>query len=668
MSLTLTMDILSNSKMPDMDMLCGRWILKQKAGLLGGPIPGTTFPPISHNLPYYKEGFTFGKFAPEEGRPDGKYLSEPNLSHIDHPESFHDEDYLFEFDTGSLASESDNDDLESETDTTTVINVIGDIQQRRFSVSSDSSSCSHRKESGISTDEHDIDLGRKVESQLLDMFGSVSSGLGSERRSSQGEGLGLDDGRLEGLSVDPSLWKESCALYLSSSTTRTTDVSTSIPSVSPQISPLVSPDSCLEEENVLEYQNLCIECATEQSFQTLEQEPQKTPTTITVGTDQSLDSRLTWGQPDIATDSLQHEISTNNVENAQNSRKVDAEPSIDTSEKEVPVNIEEYLTADPSNIVVDKSDEVTNGNLEPQKIEINAGLHVTTEKLSSLFKQLEVDKLYPNQENDLMFDSTPIQQQDPLHERPKLRKCRSLKTNKSPPDTPGVKKIVRFADILGLDLSEVRVFADEIPRIPKTAFEDLDVNLTDFEIGSPVTKQTFPQQIPAPTSTTTSLVPMFNQPGAETNFFQKVMERKVCLENAFMSGGSVICGVVRVLNISFQKSVTVRWTVNDWNTVTDTTCEYVQGSSVGNTDKFSFRLQVGSLPVGSRVQFCLRFDCEGEHWDSNEGGNYVFQVFLSSSKSRGGPIPMTKQFSHNSFHPLSQSPSQHGSDPWMRFM
>jgi len=671
MSLTLTMDILSNSKMPDMDMMCGRWILKQKAGLLGGPTPGTTFPPISHNLPYYKEGFSFGKFVPEEVRPDCKYLSEPDLSHIDHPESSHDEDYLFEFDIGSLASEADSDDLESETDTTTAINVIDDLQQRRFSVSSDSSSCSHRKESGISTDGHDVDLGRKVESQLLDMFGSVSSGIGSDRRSSQGEGL--DDGRLEGLSVDPSLWKESCALYLGSSTTRTTDVSTSIPSVSPQISPLVSPDSCLEEENVLEYQNLCIECATEQSFQTLEQETEKTPTTTTtVGTDQSLDSRLTWGQPDIATDGLQHEISTINVENAQNSLKVEAEPSKDTSEIEVLDEREKYLTADPSKIVVDKSyveeSKVATGNLEPQKIEINAGLHVTTEKLSSLFKQLEVDKLYPNQNDELMFDSTLIQQEDPLYERPKLRKCTSLKTNKSPPETPGVKKFVRFADILGLDLSEVKVFSDEIPRIPKTAFEDLDVNLSDFEIGSPVTKQTFPQQIHAPTSTTTSLVPMFNQPGAETNFFQKVMERKVCLENAFMSGGSVICGVVRVLNISFQKSVTVRWTVNDWNTVTDTTCEYVQGSSMGNTDKFSFRLQVGSLPVGSRVQFCLRFDCEGEHWDSNEGGNYVFQVFLSSSSSRGGPISMTKQFPHNSFHPLSQSPSQHGADPWMRFM
>ena len=197
MSLALTMDILSNSKMSDVDRVCGRWILKQKAGLLGGPTPGTTFPPISHNLPYYKEAFSFGNFVTEEGRPEFKFLSEPDLSQIDHPENFHDEDHLFEFDIESLASEADSDDLESETDTTTALNVIDDLQQRRFSVSSDSSSCSHRKESGISTDGHDVDLGRKVESQLLDMFGgSVSSGIGSDRRSSQGEGL--DDGRLEG--------------------------------------------------------------------------------------------------------------------------------------------------------------------------------------------------------------------------------------------------------------------------------------------------------------------------------------------------------------------------------------------------------------------------------------------------------------------------------------
>ena len=54
---------------------------------------------------------------------------------------------------------------------------------------------------------------------------------------------------------------------------------------------------------------------------------------------------------------------------------------------------------------------------------------------------------------------------------------------------------------------------------------------------------------------------------------------------------------------------------------------YVPGSSDGFSDKFSFRLVVGSLPVGSRIQFCLRYNSSGaEFWDSNNGTNYVFQV------------------------------------------
>ena len=125
---------------------------------------------------------------------------------------------------------------------------------------------------------------------------------------------------------------------------------------------------------------------------------------------------------------------------------------------------------------------------------------------------------------------------------------------------------------------------------------------------------------------------MFNQPGGELQFFETVLSRKVCLENAFMDGPSAVFGVVRVLNISFHKAVTVKWTVNDWATASETACEYVSGSSSGDTDKFSFKLGVASLPVGSRLQFCLKYDCAGEHWDSNGGANYVFQVILPMQK------------------------------------
>ena len=43
----------------------------------------------------------------------------------------------------------------------------------------------------------------------------------------------------------------------------------------------------------------------------------------------------------------------------------------------------------------------------------------------------------------------------------------------------------RFADIFGLDLQEVKTFTDEIPKIPRKAFQDLDVDINDYDIGSP---------------------------------------------------------------------------------------------------------------------------------------------------------------------------------------
>ena len=128
---------------------------------------------------------------------------------------------------------------------------------------------------------------------------------------------------------------------------------------------------------------------------------------------------------------------------------------------------------------------------------------------------------------------------------------------------------------------------------------------------------------------TTSLVPMFKQPGLASNFTETVIEKKICLENAFMESPQVIFGVVRVLNIAFNKAVTVRWTVNDWATHKETDCEYVQGSSRGNMDKFSFKLVTDTLVEGSKLKFCLKYECAGTHWDSNGGNNYIFQADLA---------------------------------------
>ena len=60
-----------------------------------------------------------------------------------------------------------------------------------------------------------------------------------------------------------------------------------------------------------------------------------------------------------------------------------------------------------------------------------------------------------------------------------IKRSTSLKTNKTPPGTPSRKKVVRFADALGLDLESVRhiLNLEAPPKIPATALKDLKVNI-----------------------------------------------------------------------------------------------------------------------------------------------------------------------------------------------
>ena len=87
---------------------------------------------------------------------------------------------------------------------------------------------------------------------------------------------------------------------------------------------------------------------------------------------------------------------------------------------------------------------------------------------------------------------------------------------------------------------------------------------------------------------------------------------------------------------------------------------------------------------------CLSFRCLGnEYWDSNNGGNYVFQYFAgyqsaapasSNSPSRAGvpasrpvnaspPGGQNRNHRSHTFSQLSNSPTTAFSDdPWLRYM
>ncbi|KAJ8898203.1 hypothetical protein PR048_003563 [Dryococelus australis] len=218
---------------------------------------------------------------------------------------------------------------------------------------------------------------------------------------------------------------------------------------------------------------------------------------------------------------------------------------------------------------------------------------------------------------------------DDVDERPRrIRRSSSLKSGKTPPGTPGRKKIVRFADVLGLDLADVRTFLDDIPWVPQSAYQDLqDVDLSDTA-SVPVQSSGTDSFSVCARRTDKCLVPMFQQPGNHVDFLDKVRERQVCLESALVTDTIffTITGYVRVRNLDFHKSVYIRYTLDGWKTFSDLQASYIDGSCDGFSDRFSFKLYAHTVNIGSKVEFAIRFQCKGvQYWDSNLGANYTFQ-------------------------------------------
>nr|XP_033334337.1 glycogen-binding subunit 76A isoform X1 [Megalopta genalis] len=279
---------------------------------------------------------------------------------------------------------------------------------------------------------------------------------------------------------------------------------------------------------------------------------------------------------------------------------------------------------------------------------------------------VRVDIPVPNQEVEESIQEEEEEEEEgeegEEEERPqKIRRCSSLKTGKTPPGTPGRKKIVRFADVLGLDLADVRTFLDEIPKVPNSAYSDLIYNDIFQKDTSPVntvsntwengysdTRRSSGCVLPGRKLDRT-LVPLFQQPGGMSNFLDLVRERKVCLENALVQDpiSLSIQGTVRVINLDFHKSVHIRYTLNSWRNYSDLQATYVPNSCDGFSDTFSFVLYCHTLSVGQRLEFAVRFQCKGEqYWDNNAGINYCFQCLKTSSPIGYMPITASENREH----------------------
>ncbi|KAM8946423.1 protein phosphatase 1 regulatory subunit 3D [Pelodytes ibericus] len=181
---------------------------------------------------------------------------------------------------------------------------------------------------------------------------------------------------------------------------------------------------------------------------------------------------------------------------------------------------------------------------------------------------------------------------------------------------PGCHK-VRFADSLGLELAEVKVFnAGDFPSIPLHVLSRLSIN-SDLCCSQDLE---FAIQY---------LQPDFQPPSDSADFLERLQQEFVCLEQVTSSEELGISGTIRVLNFAFQKSVTVRYTFTDWKSYYEVSAVWQKNDSFKGSDSdiFSFALPLPPYlqHICSTVQFAVRYHVAGkDYWDNNRGKNYSF--------------------------------------------
>uniref|UniRef100_A0A8C6UFJ4 Protein phosphatase 1, regulatory subunit 3Db n=1 Tax=Neogobius melanostomus TaxID=47308 RepID=A0A8C6UFJ4_9GOBI len=195
------------------------------------------------------------------------------------------------------------------------------------------------------------------------------------------------------------------------------------------------------------------------------------------------------------------------------------------------------------------------------------------------------------------------------------RRAKSLSF--SPADTMALRRSpqVRFVDSLGLELEEVKVFkVQEHPLIPHhVMFRLLMSSEMAFrkspELSLPYFKPCFPEDL-----------------RSQPNFMGRLHSQSVCLEHIHCSDQG-ITGTICVLNLAYEKHVSVLYSFTNWRTHTDTIASWASSGNPNTpgTDIFRFRLPVPPfiLEPGAILEFAIRYSVKGtNYWDNNEGQNY----------------------------------------------
>ncbi|NWH33564.1 PPR3A phosphatase, partial [Chloropsis hardwickii] len=209
--------------------------------------------------------------------------------------------------------------------------------------------------------------------------------------------------------------------------------------------------------------------------------------------------------------------------------------------------------------------------------------------------------------NDSTSDDEDVNIDVKLRFSPSPRRRNSSASEEEEADTPtNISRKVSFADAFGFELVTVKEF--DTWEFPNTGQE----NYIEDEVF-PQDEYFFSQQ--------------FTLPDSQEELLQKVREQKVMLESVLLLPG-ITCmnGIIRVLNVSFEKQVYVRMTLNNWLSYYDILAEFMPNSCGSETDQFCFKISL--VPPfqkdGLKVEFCIRYETSvGTFWANNDDKNYT---------------------------------------------
>ncbi|KOC13050.1 hypothetical protein AFLA70_276g000810 [Aspergillus flavus AF70] len=106
------------------------------------------------------------------------------------------------------------------------------------------------------------------------------------------------------------------------------------------------------------------------------------------------------------------------------------------------------------------------------------------------------------------------------------------------------------------------------------------------------------------------------------------------VEISLLGDNRTVQGIVEVANIAYEKTVTARYSFNDWRTMDDVVAVYAGKSdrTGQNYDlfKFNFAMESGENSSAITLQLCVCYVVLGhQYWDNNGGQNYHIN-FLST--------------------------------------